>query len=53
VAWGAVGESVVANDTRANLEALMRTAGETGISLVISPHRWGGGADDPRHGQPL
>ena len=38
VAWGAVGESVIANDTRENLETLMRLAKETSLPLVISPH---------------
>ncbi len=38
VAWGVVGENVVANDTRTNLERLMQVAGETGTPLVISPH---------------
>jgi len=38
VAWGAVGESVMENGTRDNLEILMQTAKETGIPLVISPH---------------
>jgi biuret amidohydrolase len=38
VAWGAVGESVVANGTRDNLEVLMEVAKETSLPLVISPH---------------
>jgi len=38
LAWSAVGESVVANHTVANLEALMRTAGEIGLPVFISPH---------------
>lgn len=38
VAWGAVGENVIANDTRNNLEALMQAAKTHGYQLVISPH---------------
>lgn len=38
VAWGACGESVTENNTVANLETLMRTAIETEMQLVISPH---------------
>ncbi len=38
VAWGAVGENVIANDTRNNLEALMRAARQSEYQLVISPH---------------
>lgn len=38
VAWGAVGENVIANDTRNNLEALMRAARESEYQLIISPH---------------
>ena len=38
VAWGAVGESVVENDTVANLARLMEATVETGTPMVISPH---------------
>lgn len=38
VAWGAVEKSVVANDTRDNLERLMRSAKERGVPLFVSPH---------------
>ena len=38
VAWGAVGESVVENNTVANMQALMNTAVDEGYPLVISPH---------------
>ncbi|QFU23062.1 cysteine hydrolase [Shewanella eurypsychrophilus] len=38
VAWGAVGESVLENNTVANLEALMNTAVEEEFPLIISPH---------------
>lgn len=38
VAWGAVGESVVENNTVENLTSLMNTAVKTGMPLVISPH---------------
>ncbi|SHG78148.1 cysteine hydrolase family protein [Ferrimonas marina] len=38
VAWGAVGESVLENNTVANLEQLMNTAVEAGLPLFISPH---------------
>ncbi|WP_261833379.1 cysteine hydrolase [Vibrio ishigakensis] len=38
VAWGAVGESVVENNTVANMELLMNTAVAEGFPLVISPH---------------
>lgn len=38
VAWGVVGASVTANNTVANLEALLRTAQETSIPVFISPH---------------
>lgn len=53
VAWGAVGESVVENDTRDNLETLMRTAKETGLPLVISPHYYYPTDHDWRFGGPL
>lgn len=38
VAWGAVGESVKANNTIENLETLFKLAEENGISVFISPH---------------
>ena len=38
VAWGAVGQSVIDNDTRDNLERLMATAKRNGVPLFISPH---------------
>ena len=38
VAWGLVGKNVEANNTVANIETLMKIAGEKGIPLVISPH---------------
>lgn len=38
VAWGAVGESVVENHTRENLETLMRSAKTAGVPLFVSPH---------------
>lgn len=38
VAWGVVGESVTENGTVEHLEALFRTAKETGIQVFISPH---------------
>jgi nicotinamidase-related amidase len=38
VAWGAVGESVVANNTRDNLERLMKSAKANGVQLLVSPH---------------
>ena len=38
VAWGAVGESVVENDTVNNMQLLMNTAVSEGFPLVISPH---------------
>lgn len=38
VAWGAVGESVVANNTRENLERLMRAGKENNVPLFVSPH---------------
>jgi nicotinamidase-related amidase len=37
-AWGAVGESVVANNTRENLERLMRAGKENNVPLFVSPH---------------
>ena len=36
--WGLVGTSVKANNTVANIEALMKTAKTNGIELFISPH---------------
>ncbi len=38
VTWGVVGESVVANNTVANLETLFKTAKEQGIPVFVSPH---------------
>jgi nicotinamidase-related amidase len=38
VAWGAVGASVVENNTRDNLEDLMKASKEAGLPLFISPH---------------
>lgn len=38
VAWGAVGQSVMENDTVANLGRLMEAAVDTGTPLVVSPH---------------
>lgn len=38
VAWGAVGQSVVENNTVENLDILMETAWESNIPLFISPH---------------
>lgn len=38
VAWGAVGESAVENNTVANMVALMNAAVSTGTPLIISPH---------------
>ncbi len=38
VAWELGGPSVTANDTVANLEALLRAAQEAGIPVFISPH---------------
>lgn len=38
VAWGVVGKSVVANNTRENLETLMKTAKSRGIGVFVSPH---------------
>ena len=38
VAWGAVKESAIENDTVANMKKLMETAIESGMQLVISPH---------------
>lgn len=38
VAWGAVGENVVQNNTRDNLETLMKATKEAGVPLFISPH---------------
>lgn len=53
VAWGAVGESVVENDTRENLETLMATAKETNLPLFISPHYYYPTDHDWRFGGPL
>ncbi len=38
VAWGVVEQSVLANNTIANLETLLRTAKESGVQVFISPH---------------
>jgi len=38
VAWGVVGESVKANNTVANIEALFKAAKANGIPVFISPH---------------
>ncbi|WP_109301433.1 isochorismatase family protein [Aquimarina sp. AU474] len=38
VAWGAVGESVVANKTRENLEKIFNMAAEKNITVFVSPH---------------
>ncbi|MHC4830206.1 MAG: cysteine hydrolase family protein [Planctomycetota bacterium] len=38
VAWGVVGESVVENDTVANLERLFRLAKGAGMATFVSPH---------------
>lgn len=38
VTWGVVGESVTANHTVANLEALMRAAKANDVPMFVSPH---------------
>ena len=38
VAWGAVGASVTANNTVANIEALLRAAKAADIPVFVSPH---------------
>ena len=38
VTWGLVGESVTANGTVANIEALMKTAKNEGLPVFVSPH---------------
>jgi len=38
VAWGVVGESVIKNNTVANLETLFQLAKANGIQVFISPH---------------
>ena len=38
VTWGLVGKSVEANNTVANIEALMKTAKKNGLPVFISPH---------------
>lgn len=38
VAWGAVGQSVIENDTRDHLEELMSATKAAGLPLFISPH---------------
>ena len=53
VAWGAVGESVMENGTRENLETLMATAKETELPLFISPHYYYPRDHDWQFGGPL
>ena len=38
VTWGVVGESVMENNTVANIETLFKAAKDNGIPLFISPH---------------
>ncbi len=38
VAWGVVGKNVTDNGVVENLEALMKTANDTGMPMFISPH---------------
>lgn len=38
VAWGAVGQSVIANDTVAHIDELFAAAHATGVPVFISPH---------------
>ena len=38
VAWGAVGESVMENNTVENIETLFRLGAENGIHVFVSPH---------------
>ena len=38
VAWGAVSQSVLANNTRENLEKLFKTAARNDIPVFVSPH---------------
>ena len=38
VTWGVVGESVTANNTVDNIEALFKVAKEKGITVFVSPH---------------
>ncbi|MGH0031644.1 MAG: cysteine hydrolase [Myxococcota bacterium] len=38
VTWGVVGKSVQANHTVENIEALFKTAKQTGIPVFVSPH---------------
>ncbi len=38
VAWGAVGESVVANNTIANIETLFKLGKQYNIQIFVSPH---------------
>jgi len=38
VTWGVVGESVKANNTVSNIEALFKIAKEKGITVFVSPH---------------
>ncbi len=38
VTWGVVGESVTANNTVDNIEALFKVANEKGITVFVSPH---------------
>lgn len=53
VAWGAVGESVMENGTRENLETLMATAQDTDLPLFISPHYYYPTDHDWQFGGPL
>lgn len=38
VTWGVVGQSITENGTVENLEALFRTANDTGMPVFVSPH---------------
>ncbi len=38
VTWGVVGASVTENNTVANIEALLKTAKDTGMNVFVSPH---------------
>ncbi len=38
VAWGVFGQSITANDTVENLEALFAAAKDTGLPVSVSPH---------------
>jgi nicotinamidase-related amidase len=59
VTWGLVGESVTANRTVENIEALFQTAKESGIEVFVSPHyyyptdkgwQFGGAVETMMHG---